>query len=410
MLPDEEVSFLPMEAIGEQGSISLEITRPLSEVQSGYSYFRDGDVAVAKITPCFENGKGALMDRLLNGVGFGTTELIVARPDRDRIVGKYLHWLFQSLEFRGFGEGAMYGAGGQKRVPDDFVRDFRIALPPLREQTAIAAFLDRETCKVDALVEEQRKLIDLLKEKRQAVISHAVTKGLNPDAPMKSSGVGWLGEVPQHWEVRPLKRDLQFLTSGSRGWADLYADDGAIFIRIGNLTRESVELDLSDVQRVNVPEGSEGQRTRVAAGDLLFSITAFLGSVAVVPADIETAYVSQHVALARLRCGWLTPQWVAYVTLSLVGKSHLATQGYGGTKIQLSLEDVASLPVPTPPLTEQHEIVAFIETENARIKRLSGACEEAIRLLRERRSALISAAVTGQIDVSSRALSSEVAA
>ncbi|MER8899102.1 hypothetical protein NKI35_25645, partial [Mesorhizobium sp. M0676] len=123
---DEEVSFLPMEAIGEDGSVRLEATRRLGDVQSGYSYFRDGDVVVAKITPCFENGKGALMQRLLGGVGFGTTELIVARPRQERLVAEFLNWLFQSAEFRGLGEGAMYGAGGQKRVPDDFVRDFRL--------------------------------------------------------------------------------------------------------------------------------------------------------------------------------------------------------------------------------------------------------------------------------------------
>ena len=99
----------------------------------------------------------------------------------------------------------MYGAGGQKRVPDAFVRDFATAFPPVSEQALINAFLDRETAKIDALVAEQRRLIELLKEKRQAVISHAVTKGLNPHAPMKPSGIEWLGDVPEHWEIAPSK-------------------------------------------------------------------------------------------------------------------------------------------------------------------------------------------------------------
>jgi type I restriction enzyme S subunit len=142
----------------------------------------------------------------------------------------------------------------------------------------------------------------------------------------KDSGVEWLGEIPAHWTIMPLKRDLDFLTSGSRGWADHYADDGALFIRIGNLTRDRLTLDLDDIQRVDVPPGAEGERTQVQPGDLLFSITAYLGSVAVVPEKLETAYVSQHVALARLlacalsgccrlgsatwRCrGWERPTW-----------------------------------------------------------------------------------------------------
>lgn len=274
-----------------------------------------------------------------------------------------------------------------------------LPVPTPAEQSAVTAFLDRETGKIDALVTEYERLIDLLKEKRQAVISHAVTKGLDPKVPMKDSGVEWLGEVPAHWDVRPLKRDLAFLTSGSRGWAEHYADDGALFIRIGNLARERTSLDLTDIQRVSPPNGSEGERTRVLAGDVLFSITAYLGSVAVVPEDLEPAYVSQHVALARLRGARMTPSWVGYVTLSRVGKTYLAAQGYGGTKVQLSLEDVANLTMLVPPVPEQVAITAFLDRETGKFDALMAEAEKAIDLLNERRSALISAAVTGKIDV-----------
>jgi len=196
-----------------------------------------------------------------------------------------------------------------------------------------------------------------------------------------------------------LKRDLVFLTSGSRGWAEHYADDGALFIRIGNLTRDSIRLDLSDIQRVAVPEGTEGERTKVQPGDVLFSITAYLGSVAIVPDNLEPAFVSQHVALARLGGRYLSPDWTAYVALSSVGKTYLETQGYGGTKIQLSLDDVANLVMTVPPLQEQSVTVAFLNTETAKIDTLVGEAQQAIGLLKERRSAMNSAAVTGKIDV-----------
>jgi len=271
--------------------------------------------------------------------------------------------------------------------------------PPIAEQACIANFLNQETAKIDTLVAEQRRLVELLKEKRQSVISNAVTKGLNPDAPMKDSGIEWLGNVPEHWELFPLKRDLQFLTSGSRGWAENYSDDGDLFIRIGNLTRESIGLDLSDVQRVTVPSGAEGARTNVRAGDVLFSITAFLGSVAVVPENIEVAYVSQHVALARLAQKRLSPKWVAYVTLSTIGKTYLENRGYGGTKIQLSLDDVANLLMTAPPIDEQAAITNFLEAQTSRFDDLIAEASRAIDLLQERRTALISAAVTGKIDV-----------
>lgn len=214
----------------------------------------------------------------------------------------------------------------------------------------------------------------------------------------KDSGVAWLGEVPNHWNLFHLKRDLTFLTSGSRGWADHYSSDGALFIRIGNLTRDSIKLDLADVQRVAVPDGTEGERTKVQAGDLLFSITAFLGSVAVAPPDLEPSYVSQHVALARLRQILFNPPWVGYVALSHIGKTYLGMQGYGGTKIQLSLNDVAELPIPTPPYDEQSAIAAFLDHETAKIDALVAEQEKLIDLLKEKRQAVISHAVTKGLD------------
>jgi type I restriction enzyme S subunit len=182
----ELVSFLPMEAIGEDGSLRLEHEKQIEECLSGYTYFRDGDVCVAKITPCFENGKGAILRGLKGGIGFGTTELIVARPREGMITVEYLDYLFRSKVFRTHGESEMYGAGGQKRVPDSFVRDFVASLPSTDEQKQVTKFLDRETAKIDALKAEQKQLIELLKERRSALISAAVTgqidvRGLVPE-------------------------------------------------------------------------------------------------------------------------------------------------------------------------------------------------------------------------------------
>lgn len=296
-------------------------------------------------------------------------------------------------------EDQAHGIIGMVHITKGDLGAIKVPVPSSELQQTIAAFLDRETGKIDALVAEQERLIELLKEKRQAVISHAVTKGLDPDAPMKDSGIEWLGEVPVGWEVVQFKRDLAFLTSGSRGWAEHYADDGALFIRIGNLTRDSIRLDLSDIQRVAVPDGTEGERTKVQSGDVLFSITAYLGSVAIAPQNLEPAYVSQHVALARLGQRYFLPEWVGYVTLSFVGKTYLETQGYGGTKIQLSLDDVANLIMTKPTIEEQSAIVTFLDSETGKIDTLVSEAQQAIGLLKERRSALISAAVTGKIDV-----------
>jgi type I restriction enzyme S subunit len=169
-----EVSFIPMEAIGEHGGLDLSRTRPLADLRSGYTYFANGDVIVAKITPCFENGKGALAAGLTNGMAFGTTELHVLRAV-DTVDREYLFYLTLSDAFRRLGEAEMYGANGQKRVPEAFVKNLKHALPPEPEQRAISAFLDRETAKLDALVAKVREGIEKLKEYCTALISAAVT-------------------------------------------------------------------------------------------------------------------------------------------------------------------------------------------------------------------------------------------
>ena len=168
--PDIEVSFVPMEAVGEYGGLDLDETRSVFEVGSGYTEFKDGDVVVAKITPCFENGKGALAMGLLNGIGFGTTELHVLRPFENLDV-RFLFYFSISQVFRSMGEGEMYGAGGQKRVPPEFCKDIQIPLPPVKEQNSIADFLDHQTEKIDTLVAKKRTLIERLKEERTALIT-----------------------------------------------------------------------------------------------------------------------------------------------------------------------------------------------------------------------------------------------
>lgn len=241
------------------GGLDLTRVRRLADVIDGYTYFQDGDVVVAKITPCFENGKGALVSGLLSGIGFGTTELHVLRPQSE-LEGRYLFYLTVSHRFRKLGEATMYGAGGQKRVADGYIREYRHRFPPLSTQRAIATFLDRKTAKIDALIEKKRRLLDLLDEKRAALITHAVTRGLDPDVPMKDLGVEWLGEVPEHWGVVPLKHVVSFIN----GYAFKPAEwelDGTPIIRIENL---------NGGDRFNSTMRQLSSKYCVVKGDLLF--------------------------------------------------------------------------------------------------------------------------------------------
>ena len=174
LLPDMEVSFVPMEAVSEFGGLQLDQIRVIDDVYQGYTYFRNGDIVIAKITPCFENGKGSIAEGLTNNVGFGTTELHVVRPGK-KLDRCFFFFLSISTPFRQPGEAEMYGAGGQKRVPDSFIRNYRIPLPPLTEQQQIVKHLEAEWIRIDAFSKQVKESIDLLCEYRMALISAAVT-------------------------------------------------------------------------------------------------------------------------------------------------------------------------------------------------------------------------------------------
>ena len=276
--PDTEVSFVPMEAVAEYGGLDLSLTKELSDVADGYTYFSNGDVLVAKITPCFENGKGSLASELMNGIAFGTTELHVLRcgPELDR---QYAFCLTLADAFRKLGEAEMYGAGGQKRVPESFVTNLRHPLPSLPEQRAINAFLDRETARIDDLVSQKERLLGLLQEKRTALITRAVTRGLDPNATMKDSGVEWLGEIPAHWEVKRVKH----LCSVRRGASprpianpDYFDPNGEYgWVRIADVTASNHYLEKTSEY---VSELGRSLSVPLEPGELIVSIAGSVGS------------------------------------------------------------------------------------------------------------------------------------
>lgn len=158
---DTLVSFIPMEAVNYNKYLTLTQEKFIDEVYKGYTYFRDNDVIVAKITPCFENGKSAIAQNLTNEIAFGTTELHVLRAN-SLIYNQFLYYLIKSDLFMKIGESEMYGAGGQKRIPEEFIKNFSIGLPPLPEQTAIADYLDNKLGEIDALISKQETLLEKL--------------------------------------------------------------------------------------------------------------------------------------------------------------------------------------------------------------------------------------------------------
>jgi len=271
-----------------------------------------------------------------------------------------------------------------------------LPIPPRREQLAIAAFLDRETAKIDALVEAQQRLIELLKEKRQAVISHAVTKGLDPKVPMKDSGVEWLGEVPAHWTIDRLSHVADFLPGKAH---EPYVDDDGEFIYV---SARFVSTGGSSVKHCS-------RNLRPAkAGDILMVMSDLPGGRALARAflvgDDRPYAVNQRVCIVR-------PREIHgdYLFFQMDRNPGLLAHDDGANQTHLSNEDYTTLPLLVPPIDEQRRIGSFLIATTCRIDALIREADAATALLSERRTALISAAVTGKIDVRGAACEAEAA-
>jgi type I restriction enzyme S subunit len=260
--------------------------------------------------------------------------------------------------------------------------------PSHSEQTFIAAFLDRETAKIDGLMEEQRRLIELLKEKRQAIISHAVTKGLNPRAPMKPSGIEWLGDMPSHWEVTHLRRLVKSGTTITYGIVQAGPDieDGIPYIRTSDMAGEL--LPETGYMRTTPEIDASYARSKVRPNDLVVAIRASLGKGLLVPEFLDGANLTQ--GTARICPGEnLIPRFLLWSFNSSYCQTSIGAVAKGTTFLEITLDALRRIPLAVPPLAEQAAIAAHLDLEIAKLETLTAEALRAIDLLQERRTALI---------------------
>ncbi|MFV3382510.1 restriction endonuclease subunit S [Pseudomonas sp. NY15354] len=273
-----------------------------------------------------------------------------------------------------------------------------LPIPSKHEQTQIARFLDHETARIDALIEEQQRLIELLKEKRQAVISHAVTKGLDPTVPMKDSGVEWLGEVPAHWGTNALNKLTVKITNGYVGpTRDILVESGVPYVQATHIKRGVVNFD--DAYFVTPEWSMRMSKSILQEGDVLIVQTgAGTGDVGIVSSR-EVGYNCHALIILQAEKSILSGVFLGQVLQSHFGQSVLYSIRTGGMHPHLNCGEVKFVKIPVPPLTEQEEISNFVKAFSEKAENLIIEAGATMDLLQERRSALISAAVTGKIDV-----------
>ncbi len=402
------VTFLPMERVAPDGRIDSREVLAAFHVWNGFTYFRRDDVLVAKITPCFENGKGACLESLPTEIGFGSTEFHVLRG-KSSISPQFLYRLTTVSEFRRLGAETMNGAAGQQRVPADFVANYPIPLPPLPEQTAIVRYLDHADGRIRRYIDAKQKLIRLLEEEKQAVIHHAVTRGLpaeaaaqaglDPNIRLKPSGVEWLGDVPAHWEVRRLKQVASLNPSRIEARTSLVAKTSVTFL---------------PMERV-APDGRIDSREVLAAFHVWNGFTYFRRDDVLVakitpcfengkgacleslPTEIGFGSTEFHVLRGKSS---ISPQFLyRLTTVSEFRRLGAETMNGAAGQQRVPADFVANYPIPLPPLPEQTAIVKYLDKATADINTAIARARREIDLLREYRTRLIADVVTGKLDV-----------
>lgn len=314
------------------------------------------------------------------------------RASHDRYLLHVLRLCYTAKIFYPLGQGA--AQIGRWRLPSEAFNEFIVPVPSLPEQVQIATFIDRECGKLETLQAKQERLIELLKEKRQALISHTATKGLDPSAKLKPSGIEWLGDVPEHWDVMALRRILLEHRQGYYTQSG-YVDSGVKLLRITDLQAYG-GIDFSDCPQVeNLPEL---QPFLLRQSDFVFARTGGAGTFGLVSSIKEPIAYASYLIRFRFTAR-SEAEFLRYFFLSSSFQEPVKQNIHGGVNQNIHAEDIKDRYIALPPLPEQRAIVAYLDDRCGRMDALIAKAERAIALLKERRSALISAAVTGKIDV-----------
>jgi type I restriction enzyme S subunit len=384
---DGEYAWVRIADVSASDGVLRETTQKLSVLGSSLSVkIAPGELFVSIAgtvgKPCISEIKACIHD------GF------VYFP-RLKINPKLLYRIFESETcYGGLGKW-----GTQLNLNTDTIGSIRVALPPQKELSLVLSFLDRETAKIDVLIAEQQRLIELLKEKRQSVISHAVTKGLSPNAPMKDSGIEWLGEVPEHWEIQKFSRCAFFQEGpGLRNWQ--FTQDGIRVICVTNITEFGVNFS-SYEKFISIDEYQTiYKHFTVSKGDLLLSSSGnSWGKVAEFESDEIAILNTSTIRVNEISSRLIIRSYIKWLLVSGGTREQLGQFMTGSCQPNFGPTHLSRLFVAFPPSDEQQTITAFLDSETAKLDTLTAEAKTAITLLQERRTALISAAVTGKIDV-----------
>lgn len=384
LLPDSEVTFTPMECIKNGYFINQKAL--FSAINSSYTQYQEGDIVIAKVTPCFENGNIAEMGGLYSGFGFGSSELFVLRPYN--IQSRFLFYALQSEDFKKKGCATMTGTGGLKRVSPAFIANYCIAVPQPNEQKRIAKFLDQKCKEIDAVLEKTRTSIEEYKKLKQAIITQAVTKGVRGDRPMKESGIKWASLIPSEWEsVNPKALFSQRKEKAAPGERQLTSSQ-----KYGIVYQDDyMELTGS---RVVVVQKDFDILKHVEAGDFIISMRSFQGGLEY---STKTGSISSAYVMLVPNLNLVYPRFYRWLLKSevyiraLQRTSNMVRDGQA-----MRYSNFAQVRLYTVPLQEQMEIADYLDEKCAALDELIEKKERFVSEIESYKKSLIYEYVTGK--------------
>lgn len=374
------ITFAPMDALAEGlGGLDTSLERPADELADGsYSYFAEGDLLLAKVTPCFENGKKALVANLPNRIGFATSEVHVIRPDCRKVDPNYLRYLLSSEAFRAAGIASMTGAGGLRRISDNAIKDFLLPVSDLATQKTIATFLDGETARIDRLIKKKERQATLLAE----FIASLVTEQTHSENARSA--------LPS----KPLKRIVR--VNPSVLYEDTDPNYEFDYIDIGSVTLED---GVRQKERVRFGSAPSRARKPVCEGDVIVStVRTYLKAIARIDQSNNGAVVSTGFAVLRPTSA-VDDRYLYRLCQANPFVGEIAARSTGVSYPAINPSALASIKVPLPSLKVQKIIARELEQKIEQIARARALILRSLVLLKERRIALITAAVAGQIDI-----------
>lgn len=381
---DCEVSFVPMESL-RNGAIDYQDI-PFAEGKGKYTYFQDGDLLVAKVTPCFENGNIAIANNMKQGVGFGSSEIFVLRMN-DKVLNTYMFYITQTAKFQEGACATMCGVGGLKRISPLFMRTYELDIPSLSKQKRIVDYLDAELGKIDARIAVLEKEQDAYARLKKSVIHHAVTRGLNPNVSLKDSGVKWIGLIPEHWELQRFKSIFTECKSVTEtGQEDLLSvsEYYGVARRIDKMEDGEYESRADSLVGYKVCKKDDLVINIMLAWKRGLGFSDFDGIVSPAYAVYRGKNIAPHYFHYLMR----TDMYVAEYKRN--------SKGIIDSRLRMYTDRFNNIMAIVPPLSEQQAIAAYLDEKCSKIDAATENIGKQIDALKRLKRALINEVVTGQ--------------